>query len=82
LIQECEAGLAGEVGEVGEAAGGEVVYAEDRVGAGLGEEGVGEVGAEEASGSGDEDFLCGHGLVSNAYSWALAKVASSGSRTG
>lgn len=43
--------------EVGEVAGGEVVDAED--GAALGQQRVGEVGAKEASGSGDEYFLRG-----------------------
>ena len=71
VVEEGEARLAGEVGEVGEAAGGEVVYAEDGVGGGLGEEGVGEVRAEEACGSGDEDFL-----------HLAAEAASSRSRAG
>ena len=50
--------------EVGEVAGGEVVDAEDGVTVRSGEEGVGEVGAEEAGSSSDEDFLrrgLGHG---------------------
>ena len=57
VIEEGEARVGGEVREVGEVAGGEVVDAEDGVGGGLGEEGVCEVGAEEACGPGDEDFL-------------------------
>ena len=56
VIVEGEARLAGEVGEVGEVAGGEVVDAEDGVGGGLGDEGVCEVRAEKACGPGDEDF--------------------------
>jgi hypothetical protein len=50
------------VGEVGHAAGGEVVDAEDRVAGGLGEQDVSKVRAEKASGSGDEDLSGGHVL--------------------
>ncbi len=53
LVEEGEFGIGFEVGDVGEAAGKEVVEAEDLVV--LGEEMVGEVRADEAGGAGDGD---------------------------
>jgi len=58
LLEEGEAGVVFEMGDVGEAAGEEVVEADDVVA--VGEEEVGEVRADEAGGAGDGDAHGGY----------------------